>query len=299
MDTGFYNELRVIDSFSRVSDSTFYREAPDDWWVLITDVKGSTKAIEEGRYKDVNQLGVATITFVKNLLHNENFLFVFGGDGATLVLSDRHYNMVQPKLALLQQIAGDRFQLALRVGAIQVREVLQHQCHLQVALLKINDNQNLAVFQGGGLTKAEEIIKSRDYPNSGHRNNADPPLQGLSCRWQPLPAKNGKVASILIACRNTHNSAQIYSDVIAGLNEIFNGDIDSANPVNIFQTEYKGIPQLIHDEARLHRSIYTKGFAKRSLEIIISVLCFKFGLPLFQSSNYISAIPGHSDYKKV
>ncbi len=27
---------------------------PDDWYVAITDVKGSTKAIEAGRYKDVN-----------------------------------------------------------------------------------------------------------------------------------------------------------------------------------------------------------------------------------------------------
>ena len=79
MPTSFYNALQVITSFPEVSNSKYYRSAPKDWWILITDVRGSTRAIEDGRYRDVNQLGVATITLVKNLLGNEDFLFVFGG----------------------------------------------------------------------------------------------------------------------------------------------------------------------------------------------------------------------------
>jgi hypothetical protein len=298
MRSSYYSELRVIDSFRNVSDSRYYRDAPGDWWVVITDVKGSTRAIEEGRYKDVNQLGVATITFIKNLLPDENFLFVFGGDGATLVLSDSQFEKTRSSLSLLQQLAANRIKLELRVGAIQVQEVLQYQCRIRVALLKINDNQNIAVFQGGGLTKAEEIIKNREYPKQNIEHSADPQLQGLSCRWQPLPSKNGIIASVIISCRDTRNSIRVFEEVIAGVYRIFDGDLDRANPVNIFHSRYKGIPGLIRDETRLHQNVFTKGFGKRVLEIIFCVLCFKFGVPLFESRNYIAAIPSHSDYRK-
>ena len=298
MHTAFYNDLQVIDNFSQVSDARYYRSAPEDWWVLITDVQGSTKAIEEGRYKDVNQLGVATIAFVKNLLQNENFLFVFGGDGATLVLSDDQFSKVQPQLWLLEKLADNRFKLDLRVGAVQVQDVLQDNHRLEIALLKINDKQNMAVFFGGGLTKAEEIIKGKNYPKIEKAATNDPPLEGLSCRWQPLPAKKGEIASILIASRNSINSTQTYTEVISGLNKIFNGNIDTANPVNIHQTKYKGLLKLITDESRLHHSIFTRAYWKRSLEIFICVLCFKCGVPLFDKDNYITAIPTHSDYKK-
>jgi hypothetical protein len=298
MHSNFYNELRVIDSFRSVSDSSYYRDAPGDWWVLITDVKGSTKAIEEGRYKDVNQLGVATITFVKNLLPDENFLFVFGGDGATLLLSDRQYNKIKSRLASLQQLAVTRFKLELRVGAIQVQEVLQYQCCIRVALLEINDKQHIAVFQGGGLIKAEEIIKNREYTKQNIEHSEEPQLQGLSCRWQPLPSKNGIIASVIISCRDTQNSTHVFKEVITGIYRIFDGNLDRANPVNIIHARYKGIPRLIRDEVRLHQNIFTKGFGKRVLEIIFCVLCFKFAVPLFESRNYIAAIPDHSDYKK-
>ncbi len=299
MDDSFYDSLKVVDNFAKVSDSNFYRSAPRDWWVLITDIRGSTKAIEAGRYKDVNQLGVATIIFVKNLLQTDKFLYVFGGDGATLVLSDDQYQKIVSELDKLEHLANNRFKLDLRVGAVRVEEVIEEGIELDVALLKINPNQNMAVFLGGGLSRAEDIVKSREYSEKPVTNKNDPSLDGLSCRWQPLPAKNGQIVSLLIASQVSSKAAHVYAEVISKLNDIFGGDIDNANPVNIHQGSYKGLARLLSDEAKLHFHLLSASYVKRCLEILICVLCFKLGLPLFQKENYVSAIPGHSDFKKV
>ena len=78
MSTSFYKDLTPFTVFKSFSDTDFYHCAPSDWYVIITDVQGSTKAIEEGRYKDVNTIGVAAITALQNVLPPSDFPFVFG-----------------------------------------------------------------------------------------------------------------------------------------------------------------------------------------------------------------------------
>ncbi len=58
----FYRDLRAFSDARQICDAHHYTEVPDGWVVVITDVEGSTKAIEAGRYKDVNLVGAATIT---------------------------------------------------------------------------------------------------------------------------------------------------------------------------------------------------------------------------------------------
>ena len=38
-----------------------YAPLPDDWVVIISDVQGSTRAIEAGQYKKVNMVGASSI----------------------------------------------------------------------------------------------------------------------------------------------------------------------------------------------------------------------------------------------
>jgi hypothetical protein len=40
------------------------------WWVVVSDIKGSTKAIENVCYKDVNILGASSIIAVLNSVKN-------------------------------------------------------------------------------------------------------------------------------------------------------------------------------------------------------------------------------------
>ena len=42
----FYRQLNAIEHFVDVADLSLYTQVPDDWSVIITDVQGSTRAIE-------------------------------------------------------------------------------------------------------------------------------------------------------------------------------------------------------------------------------------------------------------
>ena len=47
---------------------------PSDWLVIATDIMGSTKAIEAGKYKEVNTLGAASIIHLINASANHTGL---------------------------------------------------------------------------------------------------------------------------------------------------------------------------------------------------------------------------------
>ena len=52
----------------------------------LSDIVRSTAAIAAGRYKAVNTAAAAVIAAVANALGDEDFPFVFGGDGASIAL---------------------------------------------------------------------------------------------------------------------------------------------------------------------------------------------------------------------
>jgi hypothetical protein len=84
--TKFYTDIPVFDDCSKVVDDSVYRHMPDDWFIDLTDVVDSTKAIEGGKYKSVNMAGAAAISAVINALGHQNFSFVFGGDGVSFAV---------------------------------------------------------------------------------------------------------------------------------------------------------------------------------------------------------------------
>ena len=70
-----------------VIDERNFFPAPDDWVIVITDIRSSSTAVAEGRYKDVNMMGGAAICAVQNATGSRDWPFVFGGDGATLLIA--------------------------------------------------------------------------------------------------------------------------------------------------------------------------------------------------------------------
>ncbi len=70
---------------SRTSRRFALPGVPDDWVIVIGDIEGSTEQVE-GRYKSVNLVGAAVIAAVLNALPDLDIPFVFGGDGAALVV---------------------------------------------------------------------------------------------------------------------------------------------------------------------------------------------------------------------
>lgn len=103
----FYANLPVLENFLDITDSRNFHSVPRDWYVIVTDIVNSTKAIESGRYKDVNLLGACSIIAVLNIASKIEIPFVFGGDGAALLIPPSLFLEAQQALLVTRQMAKD------------------------------------------------------------------------------------------------------------------------------------------------------------------------------------------------
>ncbi len=295
----FYHDLKSFSDFREITADSHFATIPADWWVYITDVKGSTQAIESGRYKDVNTIGAASIAVVRNVLE-EDFPYVFGGDGATMLVPPQKRDAVDATLGNLQRLATEQFGLALRTGRISVAETRDSGNPIEVAKHELATGKCIAVFRGGGLTHAEKMIKTG---GEKYQCPALPPgfveLKGLSCRWKNIPNKRGRVLSLLVVAQG-QNTDRTYQDILDFLNGLYDGDINHANPVNTELMTYKTAGECVTDEKRYTTSRWSPGYLYRLYEILAAVLLFKHKVPnpLFDTAHYKASMRTHSDYRK-
>jgi len=295
----FYTAMPSFADFREFTNDRHFVRAPDDWFVVITDVKGSTKAIEAGRYKDVNTIGAASISVVNGLL-GRDFPFVFGGDGATLLVPPGAIDRVLDGLMRLQRLSREQFQIELRVGRVQVAEVHRAGAVIEVAKHELTAGRCVAVFRGGGLNEAEKRIKGEEAKYCVRAETAgELELTGLSCRWNPLPNQRGRIMALLV-CAKIEPAAKVYDALLARLNEIFGGRLDEANPVNTDIMRYNSIAECVKEETRFHTRKPTLAWFKRVFEIVAAVLIFKHRLPplIFDAAHYRNAMRRHADHRK-
>ncbi len=273
---------------------------PDDWKIIITDVIGSTAAIESGRYRDVNIIGAASITAAQNAMEHEDFPYVFGGDGATLLIPPGKIDIIKAALINLKSHSQEKFELKLRVGMVEVSEIKKNGSVIEIAKHELAFGRCIAVFRGGGLTDAEKMIKgSPDIYELPVTEVSEANLKGLSCRWNNIPSKHGKILSMLVASRSG-NPSETYQKILIYLNEVFDGDLQSANPVDTNLLTYKSIRQCYKDEKRYNKSLLSPAFIARFSEIILAVVIFKYKIPspFFSQQKYVSSMSVHSDFRK-
>ena len=184
----FYRQLPSTPDFAAVADLAAYAPAPADWSVLLTDVIGSTKAIRAGRYKDVNMVGAACITAALNALPGYSLPFVFGGDGATILVPPSGVDAGREAMLGLAGLAERQFDLGLRVGIVPVADLHARGAALGVRKLELSPGNDLALFSGDGLELADTLVKDPAPDNPFALSMpADPPapdLDGLTCRWE-------------------------------------------------------------------------------------------------------------------
>src|SRR5260221_13077562 len=111
MDTSvsdsIFAELTPFTQFEGVIESRHYRPLPDDWALATSDIVGSTKAIEAGRYKAVNMAGASVISAILNVLGRRDIPFVFGGDGAVVAVPGPAVETTRGALAAVQAWVAD------------------------------------------------------------------------------------------------------------------------------------------------------------------------------------------------
>jgi hypothetical protein len=295
----FYSELRSFSDFSALSDDRHYEALPHDWFVVITDVRGSTAAIAAGRYQDVNMLGAASVAVLGSLWRDNGVPFVFGGDGASILVPPSRLESVKRELIRLSNLGSANYGLELRVGVVPMSQIAGQGLSIQVAKFAMGSAKPIAFMRGGGLAWADHAIKSRPDEFCVRDESAGPlgEVKDLSCRWKPLKSRRGKVLSIL--ARSTTNDVSIYSAVLDRLSEILGGDVLLSSPVNAENMRYKSLFSILRSEMRMHSALFEKSLVKRLAEIFASLWLFKYACAFSLGfDRYRKEIPSHSDFRK-
>ncbi len=255
------------------------------------------KAIAEGRYKEVNIVGAATIVVARKAMGGNDFPFVFGGDGATLLVPNMFLESVCENLGALKKLSIENHGLELRVGVVPIEELQKHGKHIEVGKLEITPGRSIAILRGEGIAFTEKLIKDSDKFEFKGTVPKEANLSGLSCRWQPIPSRRGKVIAILVSSRR---GKEVYGDFLRELENILPDGIENSNPTNVELASYKSLCQLIKEEIKLHYSPLSLSFLLRILEISFAVFVFRYKFPalFFDSTKYSQSMRTHSDFRK-
>jgi hypothetical protein len=233
-DSDFFARLPPLTDFDAITDAGAYRDAPASWYVALSDVRGSTRAIEAGRYRDVNALGVASIVAVCNALPEVDVPYVFGGDGSSLLVPGSRVAPCMEALRGVARLAESAYGLELRAGVVSLEELARAGHAVRVARFRLSPNVSLAMFSGTGLPTAERWLKD---PARGERylvrpdGDADVSVEGFECRWQPVDSRRGSIVSLLVQGRSLSDeqNARIYRRVLSLLSEA--QPLDDAHPL--------------------------------------------------------------------
>ncbi|MEZ4872932.1 MAG: DUF3095 family protein [Bdellovibrionales bacterium] len=302
-----YQNLAEFNQFLDILDDSHFLDVNAQWTVIVSDVIGSTQAVQQGRFKQVNIIGAASITCIMNTLKTHDFPFVFGGDGSTVLLPTAIVPEVIEPLRNLKNVAFNQFDLDLRIGYVSMQVLLEMGATLKVGRYALSKGNNLAQFKGNALTKAEELIKN-NHPSSVQLQFNDgqekPNLDGLSCRLQPMPAKNGIMLSLL--CHPTgsdpEESQKIMNDVLQFLHQLTNDNFSSFNPVKRESSKWRWIPDTFWLEVHLMKNHSSKfvNFFRKLFEVLLANTLLKLNLSAggFEAEKYKKELVQNSDFKK-
>jgi len=246
----FFSNLPALEQFTEVLDTSRYANAPDDWSLIITDVKGSTQAIEAGRYKDVNALGVASIVALRNAMPEIDLPFVFGGDGATILAPSSRVEQFSRALRGIQEMSSRSFELEMRAGVVPISELREAGHEVRVGRYRLSPHVFLAMLAGDGVTVGETWIKD---PVNGARYEVTPDgerdadFSGFECRWQPVESRNGLVVSLLVQARE--GGAETYQQVIDRIDSVLTEKV--ACPVRPDALKLSGVSARYDQETRI------------------------------------------------
>jgi hypothetical protein len=307
MSDTFYADLPAYTRFLDILDDAAYTAVPPDWLILLSDVRGSTQAIQNGRYRQINLVGASSIVAVLNVARETPVPFVFGGDGATLLVPPSLRPAAQEALLATQAMALAAFDLDLRVGILPVGDIAAQQ-PIRLAKFRPSPHYEQAMFSGGGLSFAERLLKAPYSPYElPPAPDAQADFSGLECRWQDIPGEQGEIISLLALARRggSQGDHAVYRDLLQALTEIY-GEGMAYSPIrrdNIHVTLNWG--ELAGETAvRAANGRWSK--FKHQLGVWLSSFLFRaFLLPFNRTtrsgqpwSRYLELVEETADYRK-
>ncbi len=245
MADSFFATIPAFKDFSEIGQGSHYVPAPDDWWVVVTDVTNSTEAVNSGSYRKVNIAGAAAIAALKNLCKGIELPFAFGGDGCTVMIPPQCVEAAKAELLKVKSLCQMSFGLGLRVGLVAIKDLRTQGKDIKVARYALSEGASLASFIGGGTRLAEDLLKQGSCELKSTETSGSPDTEGLSCRWEPLLPQKGKMMALMVLARG--DDAAIYQQVIRQVKSI----CADAKPVSAKNLKFKWPPQGMLIEAKL------------------------------------------------
>lgn len=306
----FYRHLPAIHSFEEATRSALHKDLPQDWWIVIADVIGSTKAIEAGAYKKVNTVGVACIAAVVNVDLNIDIPFLFGGDGATFAVPGCILNDVEIALRGAQKLSRESFSLSLRVGMVKVSDLSDDGFLVSLGKLQLSAHITQPVFSGSGWDEAEHRVKAIETVGVRRVNEqdglAEASFDGFECRWQGVPSFNDHKLALLVCAtgKYTDNNLLTYQRVFDKIQAIY-GDVMHYHPLQAKALQLTVNPKLLAHEWRVRSSQFA--LIKRISYLVKMLFQNTAGKILFarnidteatQWSKYRDEFVDNSDFRK-
>jgi len=236
--TQFYSDIpelnKSLSSILKNKDS--FLEVPDDWHVVLTDIKDSTKAVSEGKHEVVNLVATGSIIAVLNIAHSNGISipFFFGGDGATLIIPEAIFEESISALKEHQQNTSENFNLFLRVGAMSVSEVKKNDYKLSIAKARINKHFSIPIMLGNGLHYVEKTIKGKQEDLSENKSTQKVlNLEGMECRWDRIkpPEDAHQIICLLVKAEDVDKQSGVYSQILEKIETIY-GSHKKRNPIS-------------------------------------------------------------------
>lgn len=216
--------------FEGIADFSRYQPLPDGWALAVADIVDSTGAIARGRYKSVNMAGASVITAIVNALGRPDLPFVFGGDGALLAVPPVGLGPAAVALARVSRWVGGEFALQMRAALVPVADIRAAGPDVRIARFQVSPEVSYAMFAGGGASWAETRMKQGDYLIAAAPDDIPPDLTGLSCRWNPIRAKHGRIVSV-IAVPAGQGSGAAFQTLVTDIVELAGGEDRGGHPV--------------------------------------------------------------------
>jgi DUF3095 family protein len=304
--TSFYADLPSFSDFNEFTEFDAYAPVPDDWVVLCGDIRGSTRAIEEGKYKQVNMVGASVITAVLNVCTEIQIPFVFGGDGGLAVVPGAACEQAATALRRLQGFSEQAFGLGLRAAAVPVSRLRAEGHDVRVRKYALSPGNNLAMFAGGGVERADEILKSAppDDPSILRPSDDDaaPDLEGLSCRWEPLAASRGQMIALMVQPIAEDQASEVLRQTLTEFSKILQGGIAGFAPVSDRTLRFRWPPTGLKAEARATagRGSFLWSCGRALLTAALQYWCERNGRKIggYDAPRYRGEMKAQTDFRK-
>jgi hypothetical protein len=282
----FYDILTPMREPGQVFDSRHYVTVPPSWYLAVSDIKGSTAAVETGQHSDVNFAAASIIAALSNLCGS--IPYQFGGDGAVALIPPQHAAPARKVLAQIRRFAQAEFKLDLRVGLAPMEALVARGKEVLVGRYEPAPSSAYAVFLGDGVDHMESSVKGRADDSlaalamiSDDDDGEAPDLTGLSCRWTPLRSARGKMVALVMRGAD-HGALHMELKRLAG--------VPALNAASLDNLQVRWPPKGLLREARARRRGGSLALTalRVGVETLVGYIFFKFNLSLgaFSAERY-------------